>query len=64
MRLTDGDRAGQIVKTTLLPITMAGTRLGVRLQPPTMGEHTRSLLAGIGLDTAAIDRLYAQRAVG
>ena len=64
VRLPDGERAGQTVRTTLFPITMAGHRLGVRLQPPTMGEHTRSLLAGIGLDTAAIDRLYAQRAVG
>jgi crotonobetainyl-CoA:carnitine CoA-transferase CaiB-like acyl-CoA transferase len=63
VRLPDGERAGQTVRTTLFPITMAGHRLGVRLQPPTMGEHTRSLLAGIGLDAAAIDRLYAQRAV-
>ena len=30
--LPDGDKAGQTVKTTLLPITMAGSRLGVRLR--------------------------------
>jgi crotonobetainyl-CoA:carnitine CoA-transferase CaiB-like acyl-CoA transferase len=32
--LPDGDKAGQTVRTTLFPITLAGARLGVRLQPP------------------------------
>ena len=32
VRLPDGDKAGQTVKTTLLPFTMAGSRLGVRLR--------------------------------
>ncbi|MEP7276621.1 MAG: CaiB/BaiF CoA-transferase family protein, partial [Betaproteobacteria bacterium] len=63
VRLPDGERAGEMVRTALFPITMAGWRLGVRLQPPTMGEHTRAVLAGLGLDAAAIDRLYAQDAV-
>jgi crotonobetainyl-CoA:carnitine CoA-transferase CaiB-like acyl-CoA transferase len=63
VRLTDGERAGQTVRTTLFPITMAGHRLGVRLQPPAMGEHTRTLLSDIGFDAAAIEGLYAQRAV-
>jgi crotonobetainyl-CoA:carnitine CoA-transferase CaiB-like acyl-CoA transferase len=63
VRLTDGERAGQTVRTTLFPITMAGHRLGVRLQPPSTGEHTRALLSDIGFDAAAIERLYAQRAV-
>ena len=63
VRLTDGERAGQTVRTTLFPITMAGRRLGVRLQPPSMGEHTRALLSDIGFDAAAIERLYTQRAV-
>jgi crotonobetainyl-CoA:carnitine CoA-transferase CaiB-like acyl-CoA transferase len=63
VRLTDGERAGQTVRTTLFPITMAGHRLGVRLQPPSMGEHTRALLSDIGFDATAIERLYTQRAV-
>ncbi|MEO5764456.1 MAG: CaiB/BaiF CoA-transferase family protein [Casimicrobiaceae bacterium] len=63
VRLPDGERAGEMVRTALFPITMAGWRLGVRLQPPTMGEHTRAVLAGLGFDAAAIDRLYAQDAV-
>jgi crotonobetainyl-CoA:carnitine CoA-transferase CaiB-like acyl-CoA transferase len=63
VRLPDGDKAGHTVRTTLFPITLAGRRLGVRLQPPQMGEHTRALLASIGFDAAAIDRLYAQQAI-
>jgi crotonobetainyl-CoA:carnitine CoA-transferase CaiB-like acyl-CoA transferase len=63
IKLPDGDRAGETVRTTLFPITMAGQRLGVRLDPPKMGEHTRALLAGIGFDAAEIDRLYAQRVI-
>ena len=61
--LPDGDRAGETVRTTLFPITLAGRRLGVRLHPPKMGEHTRALLADIGFDAAEIDRLYAQRVI-
>ena len=46
--LPDGDKAGQTVKTTLFPITLDGERLGVRLDPPRLGEHTRELLAALG----------------
>ena len=56
-------RPGQTVKTTLFPITMEGHRLGVRLHPPKMGEHTRELLAAIGYAPAQIDALIAQAAV-
>ena len=61
--LPDGAKAGQTVKTTLFPITMEGRRLGVRMHPPTMGEHTRELLAAIGYAPDQIDALFAQRAV-
>ena len=64
IRLPDGDKAGQTVRTTLFPITMAGRRLGVRLQPPKMGEHTRAVLADIGFAPTEIDCLYAQHAIG
>jgi crotonobetainyl-CoA:carnitine CoA-transferase CaiB-like acyl-CoA transferase len=59
----DGDKAGQSVKTTLFPITMAGERLGVRLNPPKMGEHTDALLAGLGYGEAEITQLRAQAVV-
>ena len=59
----DGDMAGQTVKTTLFPITMQGQRLGVRLNPPKMGEHTQGLLLGLGYSAADIDALRAQAVV-
>jgi crotonobetainyl-CoA:carnitine CoA-transferase CaiB-like acyl-CoA transferase len=61
--LPDGERAGQTVKTTLFPITMQGKRLGVRMGPPKLGEHTRELLNGIGYSQEKIDMLLAQAAV-
>jgi crotonobetainyl-CoA:carnitine CoA-transferase CaiB-like acyl-CoA transferase len=61
--LPDGARAGQTAKTTLFPFTMDGHRLGVRLQPPTLGQHTVELLRGMGYAEADIQRLHAQRIV-
>ncbi|ABE44273.1 CaiB/BaiF CoA transferase family protein [Polaromonas sp. JS666] len=63
VRLPDGPKAGQTVKTTLFPITMQGQRLGVRLHPPTLGEHTQELLSGLGYSTSAIENLHSQAAV-
>ena len=62
--LTDGERAGQSAPTTLLPIRMAGERLGVRIQPPKLGEHTQDVLRGLGYDDAAIAALRDAKAVG
>jgi len=61
--LPDGERAGQTVKTTLLPLTLAGARLGVRLNPPVLGSHTDELLAAIGYSAAQIDQLKTRAAV-
>ena len=60
VRLPDGPRAGENVKTTLFPFTMNGQRLQVRLDPPMLGEHLRELLAGIDIADADIERLFAQ----
>jgi crotonobetainyl-CoA:carnitine CoA-transferase CaiB-like acyl-CoA transferase len=57
--LPDGPKAGQTVKTTLVPITLAGQRPGVRMDPPTLGEHTQELLQGLGCDDGAIAALRA-----
>ena len=57
IELPDGPKAGQSVKTTLFPITLAGERLGVRLPPPRFGAHTRALLAELGFTVGEIDRL-------
>jgi crotonobetainyl-CoA:carnitine CoA-transferase CaiB-like acyl-CoA transferase len=61
--LPDGDKAGQTVKAALFPITLAGERLTVRLNPPRRGEHTRELLAAIGYAPDEIDALIARAAV-
>jgi crotonobetainyl-CoA:carnitine CoA-transferase CaiB-like acyl-CoA transferase len=61
--LPDGPKAGQTVKTTLFPIALEGRRLPVRTSPPRLGEHTRELLAGIGLQPERIDDLVARRIV-
>jgi crotonobetainyl-CoA:carnitine CoA-transferase CaiB-like acyl-CoA transferase len=61
--LTDGERAGQTVKTTLFPFTLAGERPGVRLNPPKRGEHTREVLAAIGMSASEIDALIEAKAV-
>jgi crotonobetainyl-CoA:carnitine CoA-transferase CaiB-like acyl-CoA transferase len=63
VRLPDGPKAGQMVKTTLFPIMMDGRRLGVHLDPPRMGEHTAELLAGAGFEQIDIDALLAQSVV-
>jgi crotonobetainyl-CoA:carnitine CoA-transferase CaiB-like acyl-CoA transferase len=57
--LPDGERAGQTVGTTLLPFTLGGTRPGVRLDPPRVGQHTRETLAALGKTEAEIDAMQA-----
>jgi crotonobetainyl-CoA:carnitine CoA-transferase CaiB-like acyl-CoA transferase len=62
--LPDGDRAGEKVRTTLLPITMAGRRLGVRLDPPRRGSHSVELLRSIGYDDAMIATFRRDAVIG
>jgi crotonobetainyl-CoA:carnitine CoA-transferase CaiB-like acyl-CoA transferase len=63
IQLTDGERAGATVKTTLFPFTLDGHRPGVRLNPPKRGEHTREVLSAVGLSPAQIDALIESHAV-
>jgi crotonobetainyl-CoA:carnitine CoA-transferase CaiB-like acyl-CoA transferase len=63
VKLPDGPRAGETVKTTLLPFTLAGERLGVRLDPPVLGAHSRELLQSLGLADAEIDALRTQAVI-
>jgi crotonobetainyl-CoA:carnitine CoA-transferase CaiB-like acyl-CoA transferase len=51
------------VRAALLPVTMDGARLGLRLDPPRHGEHTDAVLRSIGLDDARIAALRAARAI-
>ena len=61
--LPDGERAGQTAQTALFPFTLDGQRLGVRLNPPTLGQHTGELLAGLGYSAQEISALRQARAV-
>ncbi|MBV7542290.1 CaiB/BaiF CoA-transferase family protein [Acidovorax sp. sic0104] len=60
MTLPDG-RASQ---TVLLPLSMDGQRPGVRLSPPSVGEHNAELLAELGYDAIKIEALGAYPASG
>jgi crotonobetainyl-CoA:carnitine CoA-transferase CaiB-like acyl-CoA transferase len=61
--LTDGERAGESVNTILFPFKMAGEHLGVRRNPPKLGEHTNELLAEVGYSPAQVDNLIAKQAI-
>lgn len=55
--LPDGAHAGETVRTTLLPFTMAGERPGVTRQPPRLSADADELLAGIGYGPDQIETL-------
>jgi crotonobetainyl-CoA:carnitine CoA-transferase CaiB-like acyl-CoA transferase len=61
--LPDGARAGETTQTTLFPFTMDGQRFGVRLNPPTKGEHTDAILRELGVQSAEIAALRGIQAV-
>ncbi|HRM48265.1 MAG TPA: CaiB/BaiF CoA-transferase family protein, partial [Alicycliphilus sp.] len=61
--LPDGERAGQVARTTLLPLRMDGRRLAVRSDPPRLGQHTEPLLQGLGYDAGQIQALLEAKAV-
>ena len=54
---------GEKTKVPVLPIEMDGQRFGTRLDVPGVGEHTREVLAGLGYDGKAIDRMVAEQVV-
>jgi crotonobetainyl-CoA:carnitine CoA-transferase CaiB-like acyl-CoA transferase len=61
--LPDGERAGQTARTTLLPLAMDGQRLGVRLQPPVLGQHTAALMQELGYTAEQVQALQQAGAV-
>jgi crotonobetainyl-CoA:carnitine CoA-transferase CaiB-like acyl-CoA transferase len=63
IELPDGERAGQSVNTVLFPFKMDGEHLGVRRNPPKLGEHTAQLLAELGYSAVQIAAMQAQQAV-
>ncbi len=52
--LVDGERAGETAHTILFPFKMDGEHLGVRRNPPRMGEHNEELLSEMGYSNEQI----------
>jgi crotonobetainyl-CoA:carnitine CoA-transferase CaiB-like acyl-CoA transferase len=52
------------LRTVALPVRWDGARLAPRRPPPRLGEHTREVLADLGLAGAEIDALHARGVVG
>ena len=50
---------GRATQVPLLPITLGGERLGVRLDPPKLGEHTDALLQSLGYCADTVVTLHA-----
>ena len=48
---------GTMTKLPRLPVEIGAHDLGLRRQPPTVGEHTREVLAELGIDGARIAEL-------
>ena len=46
-----------------MPVDFGKADTPIRLRAPTLGEHTREILAELGYDDAAIDELRAARVV-
>jgi crotonobetainyl-CoA:carnitine CoA-transferase CaiB-like acyl-CoA transferase len=43
--------------TTSIPVHFSKTPGAIRSPPPTLGEHTRSVLSGMGYSDAEIERM-------
>ncbi len=63
VQLPDGERAGGTARVTLMPLRLAGQRMGVRMDPPRMGQHTAELLAGLGYTDEQVEALRGAAAV-
>ena len=50
---------GQQTRTVLLPFAMDGKRLGVRSNPPQLGEHSLEILRGLGYSVEQAGQLAA-----
>ena len=55
--ITDGPQAGKDSAIPLLPFSMHGERLGVRENPPRIGQHTEEVLQHLGCSALEITEL-------
>jgi crotonobetainyl-CoA:carnitine CoA-transferase CaiB-like acyl-CoA transferase len=61
--LTDGAKAGMDTQTPLLPLMMGGERLGIRHNPPSVGEQTEEILSHLGYTKDAVSALISSGVV-
>jgi formyl-CoA transferase len=57
------NKAIQSIATVASPLRLVDTPPVVQRPPPALGEHTDAVLAGLGLDAAAIAALHHQGVV-
>ncbi|MEJ6005991.1 CaiB/BaiF CoA-transferase family protein [Paucibacter sp. AS339] len=55
---------GRETLVPLLPLSLDGARLGLRRDPPRLGQHSRELLQSLGYGDASIAALVAEGVVG
>jgi crotonobetainyl-CoA:carnitine CoA-transferase CaiB-like acyl-CoA transferase len=63
IQMSSGPRSGVTTKTPLLPITMDGKRLHIRLNPPKLGEHTQKLVEQLGYTDELIEDLILKKII-
>ncbi len=63
IKITDGPMSGQETTTPLLPLMMAGERLGIRHNPPMLGEQTTEILGQLGYSPQEIEKFLLDGAV-
>jgi crotonobetainyl-CoA:carnitine CoA-transferase CaiB-like acyl-CoA transferase len=63
IEMSSGPRSGTSTKTPLLPITMDGKRLHIRLNPPKLGEHTQKLVKQLGCTDELIEDLILKKII-
>ena len=63
IQMSSGPRSGVTTKTPLLPITMDGKRLQIRLNPPKLGEHTQKLVEQLGYTDELIEDLILKKII-
>jgi len=62
----DASSAGRVLNATapLLPLTIDGERLPLRANPPSLGEHTETLVAELGYAPEEVAQLRAAGVIG